>query len=55
MKSILIIISVFILTSCYTIIDKSKIGNNNELKPITDSTVFLPDSSFRTDRYSIKN
>lgn len=54
-KTLLIIFSLLIITSCYTIIDKSKIGNNTQIKPITDSNVFLPDSTFRTDNYSIKD
>lgn len=49
-----IILSLLILSGCYTILDKNKIGNEAEIKPILDRNVFLPDSAFRTENYYIK-
>ncbi len=56
MKNFLFIHLIFILSSCsYTIVDEEKFEQSNEPTPITDEKVFLPDTNFATEKFSIKD
>lgn len=45
-KTVILILFYLLLSQCYTVIDKEKLSNTEEMKPIIDSTVFLPPPDF---------